>query len=277
MRTAIVASGGITKKGVTAFDREIIRLSGKKHPKLLYLPTADSDNELYWKHVRDRFGGLLKCQTDVLFLIRQQPSRKEIREKILWADIVCVGGGNTLMMMRRWRHLGVDRLLKEAYRKGTVMCGVSAGAICWFESGHSDSMWYYDPHAWAYIKVKGLGLVPGTFCPHYNGSTGRVPRRKRFAEMIRKSGGFGIGVENDCAIEIIDGQYYKIVSGIRARAFKLYKIGSELTIEEIPRKNELTPLSNLYRQTPALRAIPRHQRPELKLRPYSPVPSGKNE
>ena len=90
MRKTIVAIGGgeIRTRGTAPIDREIIRLSNKKNPKLLFLPTASSDSERYWKHVREYFGDFLKCKTDVLFLIKECPSKEEIRKKILSADIV---------------------------------------------------------------------------------------------------------------------------------------------------------------------------------------------
>jgi dipeptidase E len=114
----------------------------------------------------------------VLFLINERPPFEHIKRKILGADIVYVGGGNTLQMMRIWRRLGVDKLLRSAWENGTVLCGISAGAICWFGSGHSDSMSFYNPKKWDYIKVRGLGLVDGIFCPHYNSMTLGIPRRK---------------------------------------------------------------------------------------------------
>ena len=148
-------------------------------------------------HIQDYFGNYLKCKTDVLFLIKEHPSRAQVRKKIGSADIIYVGGGNTLMMMRLWRRrLGVDKLLHLAYANGTVLCGVSAGSICWFDSGHSDSMSFYNPRKWKYINVRGLGFIKGIHCPHFNGRTGGVRRRKDFLRMIRKIGGTGIAIEN---------------------------------------------------------------------------------
>src|ERR1700685_3736495 len=117
MPGTIVAIGGgdIRTRGTAAIDREIIRLSNKRHPKLLFIPTASSDSERYWNHVKEYFGKFLKCRTDVLFLIKERPSKEQIRDKILSADILYVGGGNTLMMMRLWRRLGVDKLLRRAH------------------------------------------------------------------------------------------------------------------------------------------------------------------
>jgi len=236
MPKTIVAIGGgkITTRQTVPIDRKIIRLSHKKNPKLLFIPTASSDSEIYWKQIRKYFGDFLKCKTDVLFLMKQKPPREQIRSKISSADIIYVGGGNTLQMMRIWRRLGVDKLLLAAYNKGTVLAGVSAGSICWFDSGHSDSMSFYDPHKWKYIKVKGLGLIPGIHCPHYNGKTGGVPRRKNFQEMIRQGGGTGIAIDNNCAIEFRDGRVFKVLtSKPRAKAYRVFKKEGQVVEEQI--------------------------------------------
>jgi dipeptidase E len=253
MRRTIVAIGGgeIRTRGTAAIDREIIRLTNKKNPQLLFIPTASSDSERYWKHVQDYFGKFLKCKTDVLFLIKECPSRAQIRNKILSADIIYVGGGNTLMMMRLWRRLGVDKLLVQAYENGTVLSGISAGSICWFDSGHSDSMSFYNPRKWQYINVKGLGLINGINCPHYNGMTCGVPRRKHFRDMIRKTGGVGIAIENNCAIEFIEGRFYRIVrSKSYSRAYRVYKSGGDVVAEQIRQQKQLALVESLHRPRP---------------------------
>jgi dipeptidase E len=180
MQKMIVAIGGgeIRTRGTAAIDRETIRFSNKKNPKLLFIPTASSDSGRYCKRVQEYFGKFLKCRTDVLLLIKEQPSKERIRKKILSADIIYFGGGSTLQMMRVWRRLGVDKLIKSAYENGTVLSGISAGSICWFDSGHSDSMSFYNPRKWKYTIVRGLGLIRGIHCPHYNSKTRGIPRRK---------------------------------------------------------------------------------------------------
>lgn len=248
MPKVIVAIGGgdIRTKGTAPIDREIIRLSNKRNPKLLFIPTASSDSERYWSHVQEYFGNFLKCKTDALFLIKEQPPKEQIQKKILSADIVYVGGGNTLQMMRLWRRLGVDKILKAAYKNGTVLAGISAGSICWFDSGHSDSMSFYNPGKWNYINVKGLGLIKGIHCPHYNSMTRGIPRRKHFRDMIRKTGGIGIAIENNCAIEFIDGRFYKVISSKSyARAYRLYRKGDEVVAEQIRRKKQVAPVESL--------------------------------
>lgn len=251
MPKTIVAIGGgeIRTRGTAPIDREIIRLSNKKNPKLLFIPTASSDSERYWKHVQEYFGKFLKCKTDVLFLIKEQPSKQQIRQKILSADIIYVGGGNTLQMMRLWRRRGVDKLLKSAYENGTVLSGISAGAICWFDSGHSDSMSFYNPRNWKYINVRGLGLMSGILCPHYNSMTRGVPRRKHFRDMIRRTGGIGIAIENNCAIEFIDDRFYRVISSRSyPRAYRVYIKGREVVAEQMRQEKRFAPIGSLTRR-----------------------------
>jgi len=241
MPKTIVAIGGgkIGSRATLAIDREIIRLSNKKNPKLLFIPTASSDSETYWERVQNYFGDFLKCRTDALFLMKEKPSREQIRSKISSADIIYVGGGNALQMMRIWRCLGVGKLLISAYKRGTVLAGISAGSICWFDSGHSDSMSFYNPRKWKYINVKGLGIIQGINCPHYNSKARRVPRRKNFQDLIRKIGGVGIAIDNHCAIEFRDGRVFKVlVSKPRARAYRVFKRRQDV-VEELIAPDEL--------------------------------------
>jgi dipeptidase E len=103
----VAIGGGEMKLGeTTEIDREIIRLTGKTYPRLLFLPTASNDAVTYYDSVKQHFGKELGCQTDVLYLINDTPSLKEIEKKILGADAVYVGGGNTEKMMRVWRKRG---------------------------------------------------------------------------------------------------------------------------------------------------------------------------
>jgi dipeptidase E len=249
MPKVIIAIGGgeIRTRGTAPIDREMIRLAKKKHPMLLFIPTASSDSDRYWKHIQEYFGEFLKCRTDVLFLVKERPSREQILRKISSADIIYVGGGNTLLMMRIWRRLGVDHLLEAAYENGTVLAGISAGSICWFDSGHSDSMSFYNPRKWKYINVRGLGLLKGIHSPHYYSMTRGIPRRKHFREMIRKAEGVGIAIENNCVIEFIDGRFYKVItSRSYAHAYRVHKNRGKVVAERISQEKQLAPIESLY-------------------------------
>lgn len=250
MQKKIIAIGGgdIRKKATELIDAEIIRVSGKKRPNVLFIPTASSDDLGYWHHIENYFGGYWGCRADVLFLIKETPSLEAIKQKIFAADIIYVGGGNTLKMMRRWRHLGVDRLLIQAYNEGKLMCGVSAGSICWFDSGHSDSMSSYSPGDWEYIRVRGLGLIKGIHCPHYDSATLKVPRKQDFQAMIQKIGGMGIAIDDNCAIEFIDGQFFKVLtSKPGAAAYQVYKHNGRVVSEKIEQSDQLLPIEKIYR------------------------------
>src|SRR3989344_2508736 len=123
MKKIIAIGGGeIGRPGypveTTKIDKEIIALTGKTNPRLLFIPTASSDSELYYETVKKHFGKTLGCKTDVLYLINKDLSKKEIEQKIFGADIIYVGGGNTLKMMKVWRAIGVDKILKQAYERG---------------------------------------------------------------------------------------------------------------------------------------------------------------
>lgn len=241
VRTAkkIMAIGGgdIKTSSTLAIDKEIIRLAQKGRPKFLFIPTASSDAINYCSDVEKYYGNKLGCKTSALLLIRQKPSPKEIKEKILNSDIIYVGGGNTLKMMRLWRRLGVDKLLKSAWQRGIVLCGISAGAICWHDSGYSDSMSFYNPKKWKYINVGGLGFIKGIHCPHYDSETLGIPRKKHFQNMIRKIGGIGIALDENCAIEFIDDNYRVISSKKGAKAYKIYKKNGKVISAEILSKN----------------------------------------
>jgi dipeptidase E len=151
-------------------DQRIVKLTGKEKPRVLFIPTASSDGQGYTKSFIQVYGEKLGCPVDVLRLIGEKLTRAEIAAKIRAADLIYVGGGNTLMMMNKWRRLGVDKLLIEAHARGTVLAGVSAGAICWYEWGVSDSRQFYDKTSHEYIRVRGLGLLKGLCCPHFGSS-----------------------------------------------------------------------------------------------------------
>jgi len=166
MRKIIAIGGGsVVEEATAAIDAAIVKLAGKKTPKALFIPKASGDDIGYCENFSSVYSKKFGCETDSLLLFKMNPPAKTIREKILQADIIYVGGGNTLMMMRRWRYLGVDKLLIKASQQGKVLAGVSAGAICWFQYGHSDSEFYYHPENWDWIRVKGLGILPFTACP----------------------------------------------------------------------------------------------------------------
>ena len=247
MGTIVAIGGGDVSTLVTQpIDEEIIKLSGSSNPNALFIPTASSDSVENWEGFDRAYRESYACDTDVLYLLGQAPSHESIAEKIGWADVIYVGGGNTLKMMRRWRRLGVDDLLRSAYSEGAVLCGVSAGAICWFDSGHSDSMSFYSPDDWSYIAVTGMGLLSGLACPHYNGETAGIPRRQDFHDMLKRKGGNGLAIDNDCAVAFTSDGYRVIAATPGAGAYSLYVQRGEVVERSLPVSSEYLPAETIY-------------------------------
>jgi len=247
MKIVAIGGGEIGRPGyqieTERIDREIIRLTGKKHPKALLLPTASRDSPLYWETFQRYYGEKLGCKVDVLYLFDGSSSSEEIRRKILGSDLIYVGGGNTLRMMKKWRELGVDRVLEEAGRRGVVLSGVSAGAICWFDYGNSDSMRFGPKKSAKLIKVRGTGFLPSMACPHYDVEKSRRPSLRR---MIRKDGGLSIALENCSALEVIDDQYRVITSSKDAHVYRLYRQNGRVIEEELPGDEKFRPTDKLF-------------------------------
>ncbi len=243
----IVAIGGseIRNSETSAIDREVVTLTAKPRPRALFIPTASYDSLDYWTAFQTIYGEELGCETSVIYLLDNHPPMKQIEEMILSSDLIYVGGGNTLKMMRRWRKLGVDQMLKEAYARDIVLSGVSAGAICWFNYGHSDSMAFYHPDTWSYIRVRGLGLIDVVGCPHFDSETAGKKRDQDFREMVQKYGGTGIGIDNNCALEFTGEGFRVISSQPAAGAYKLFRDRGQVTVEQIQHSQDYLPVSSL--------------------------------
>ena len=236
MNKYIVAIGGgeIGQLKTLKIDKKIVSLTKKKNPNLLFIPTASDDSQSYIETVEKIYKKKLGCNTDTLLLINEKPTKSEIEKKIFSADIIYVGGGNTLKMMKLWRRLGIDKMLISAYNKGTILCGISAGAICWFQYGHSDSMSFYNPNSWDYVRVKGTGILKGTMCPHFNGQTRGIKRKQSFSKMMQRKGGLGIAIDN-CAAIIFCNESLKIINSKKdAKAYTLSKKSKKIITTPIP-------------------------------------------
>ncbi len=144
-------------------------------------------------------------------------------------------------MMKVWRKLGVDLALEEAYKRGIVLSGVSAGAICWFKYGSSDSRKFANPDA-GLIKISGLNFINALCCPHYNAEEDRRPHLK---ELMKKTSGVAIALDNCCALEIVDDKYRVITSRSDANAYKVYYRKGQFHEEVIEKKNDFSPIESL--------------------------------
>jgi dipeptidase E len=135
-------------------------------PRVLFIGTASGDRELYLLRFHKAFARL-DCRPGSLAFFPFDMKR-DYRAAVREADLVFVGGGNTVGMLAVWREFGFDLALREAYDNGTVLCGISAGANCWFERYVTDSV----PGGGV---RQGLGWLPGSFCPHLDSEAWRQP------------------------------------------------------------------------------------------------------
>ncbi|MCL2438948.1 MAG: Type 1 glutamine amidotransferase-like domain-containing protein [Alphaproteobacteria bacterium] len=223
-----LADGSVIEQPVEILEitREVVRLSGKDAPHLVFLATASGDDELYIEGVLRHFAGL-GCEVSALKLVSESPTDEEVRSAILGADIIYVGGGLTLKMLEVWRTRGVDNLLREAFGNGVVLSGSAAGAMCWFEFGITNLSEFVGDSNMELAPVQCLGLIQGLCTPHASKEPARVDFiRDRIKHEFISSDGYAI---DDCAALIFeDGNVRSMVSAIGAeRSAGVRKIALE--------------------------------------------------
>ncbi|MER5377505.1 peptidase E [Streptomyces sp. NPDC002553] len=167
-RRVALLGGGFSTDSDGVLDDWVLGLARRPRPKVCFVPTASGDAEGYAERFLAAFAGR-ECEPSVLRLFRREADDASLRAHLLEQDVVYVGGGNTANLLAVWRVHGVDRLLMEAYERGTLLCGISAGANCWARGSHTDS---FGPLT---FLPDGLGLLPGSVCPHYDSEPGRRP------------------------------------------------------------------------------------------------------
>lgn len=200
-------------------DQSIVQQVKRKSPKVLFIPTASEDNVDYCDAFRKQYEERLDCSVQELLLYRNRPSNRKIQMLISQSDIIYVGGGNTLRMMNLWRQLGVDKYLDKARKRGAVLCGLSAGSICWFRQGNSDSRKFKDESNKTLIKVTGLNYADVLMCPHYDVEKHRQPALKA---MMKKTQGVAVALENCAALHIKDDKFRILASKKNKKAYLIY-------------------------------------------------------
>ncbi|HAX73509.1 MAG TPA: peptidase E [Firmicutes bacterium] len=217
MGTIVAIGGGELRYHETlAIDKEIVKLTGKVKPKALFIPTASHDAKSYMTVFKNIYGQQLNCDVSVLQLVDCLIDQEAIEQQILQADLIYVGGGDTAFMLDLWKQLHVDQYLIKAYKQGTILSGLSAGAICWFDYGWSDSQSFITPDDWTYTLVKGLGLIKGIVCVHYD-----KEGRDSFDSFIKTQSTIGYGIENNVAYVLHDNKAYVIKSDEGKQAYQI--------------------------------------------------------
>jgi peptidase E len=202
-------------------DDYILSLTGKDRPRVCLIPTASGDSVAWLDRFYDVFTED-RCEPTHLALFSR--SVDDLYEFLSEQDVIYASGGNTVNLLAIWRAQGLAAVLPRVLANGTIACGVSAGALCWFERGVTDS---YGPGL--NPLENGLGFLPGSFCPHYDSD----PRRPfSFPEYVRKTGVAGTAVDDGVALHYVDGQLRRIVSSRpAARAWRMTPEGGEVRVE----------------------------------------------
>lgn len=269
MKKKIVAIGGgecgrITKSGykmpyeTKQIDTEIIRLTEKETPNFLFIGHSQSSEQgenKYFETMCAIYGDIFGCECKTILksdLLSQ--SSEHIKDLISWADIIYVGGGDTKGMVEFWGETGFDKLLYEAWLSGKVMCGLSAGANCWFNSCSSDSLKIQTGDSSApMITVECLNLINAFFTPHCDEADEYSNRLEHMKEALTNTELVGLGVSNCCALEIVDDEYRLIRCdasnyGIEAFAVKTYYKNGKYHLENIDNTNEFKTLTELLKK-----------------------------
>ncbi|MBE4907253.1 peptidase E [Bacillus luteolus] len=201
-------------------DTYILNQSGKNNPKICFIPTASGDSDDYISRFYTFFEKQ-ECQPSHLSLFR--PPTRDLESFILEKDIIYVGGGNTKNLLVLWKEWDLDVIFKKAWEQGILLAGVSAGSICWFEEGVTDS--YGD----RLEALKCLGLLEGSNCPHYDGEKDRRPSFQAFVDSRKITP--GLAADDGVAFHFIDKELHKIISS-RPNA-KAYKVYNENGVKEV--------------------------------------------
>ena len=197
---AIGGGGFLTDPGNPALEKYMLQQSGARRPKVLMIATARGDDGEYVEKFHAAFGAL-GAITEHLPFFHRTP---DLRTVVLAQDVVYVGGGNTKSMLAVWRDWGLVEVLREAYNEGIVLGGQSAGAICWFEQGVTDS--------WAdrLRSLDCMGFLPGSCCPHYDGE---IERRPAYHALIHRGDiRPGYAIDDGVAAHFCNGRLERAVS-----------------------------------------------------------------
>jgi dipeptidase E len=209
-----------------AMETYLLSLVPRDRPRICFLPTASGDDRGTVAGFYDAFAGRAEPTWLPLFERRHA----DLRSQILAQDIVLVWGGNTAAMLAVWRVHGLDAILREAWAAGVVLAGMSAGAICWFEAGVTDS---FGPLL-APLR-DGLGILPGSCCPHYDGEPLRRPTYRR---LVGEGFPGGFGVDDAAALVFHGLELHEVVATSRETLAYRVEAGPDGVVE--------TPLTARY-------------------------------
>jgi dipeptidase E len=213
-----LGGGGFSMEASPVLDDYILGLARQDRPRICFVPTASGDNENYIVRFYRRFTQA-NCQPSHLELFHRKV--EDLAAFARSQDIFYVGGGSVANLLAVWRLHGLDRALRDALGEGTVLAGVSAGSLCWFECGVTDSF-----GAPELSPIECLGFVPGSNCPHYDGEAARRPA---YTRLIRAGMPAGLAADDGVALHFLEGRLHRVVSSrAGARAYRVEIYGDDV-------------------------------------------------
>lgn len=212
------------------FIMYIAGLTGKENPKICFLPTATGDSPVTIVRWYDSCAGLPIRPFVQRFFISSYTQKESFEEVLLGMDAIIVGGGNTLNMMVIWKAHQIDQILRKAWEKGIVLGGGSAGSLCWFEEGTTDS------RPKELTRVECLGFIKTSHCPHYHAEPQRKPLY--WSKIKSKEYKAGYAVDDKAGIYFEDNEVKKVVALDEANnayfvSFKNGEVQEDLLVKEI--------------------------------------------
>lgn len=188
-------------------DDFILSLAPRKPAKICFLPTASADSAHYLVRFYRAFSGRAIPTDLTIFestsLSRRPAHTSELASFVATQDIIYVGGGNTANLLSLWRVHGLDRILYQAWRRGAILCGVSAGMICWFRDGLTDS------YGGLAVLGDGLGFIDASACPHYDGEKDRRPA---YRKAVKEGLPDGYAADDGAALHFRGTQLNEVVT-----------------------------------------------------------------
>jgi len=213
-----LGGGGHTEEQTALLFEYVLGLTGKDRPRILFVPTASAEDNDFIARMLEQMAP--RAEAAVLRTFPWPPP--DLRSRVLEQDAIFVGGGSTANMLAIWRVHGIDTLMREAWERGIVLSGWSAGMICWFEHGVTDS---FGPQL---ESMACLGFLEGSACPHYDGEE---LRRPRYRELVADGLPPGIAADDGVALHFADTELAEVVSCRQEAAAYRVTAGGEDRIE----------------------------------------------
>ena len=228
-RIVAIGGGELRERTTMKIDEYLASLAkeraGENRANALFIPTASHDFMPYYNTFHKVYTGVFNIKTDVALTVFKEPDMEKMKGKFEKADMIYVGGGDTVFMIEHWKQSGLLPLIKDAYERGVIIAGLSAGAICWFTDMYTDSEAALGEGD-KYAMFKGLGWLEGKISPHYGA------RMLDFDKLVCYNLDCAYAIEDNAAIVIEDGQIVGSVSS-GGKAWLLQKQGEGLEKTEI--------------------------------------------